>query len=698
MTTEASTRRLLVPASDDYPAYVDDALSLPSTLLRMLLTGVAAAILTLTAWFVTGRVDLPAFNSSYVLKALSTAGIILTTLVVAMACYRWLHPRTRSTLRSLLSHSATGARPTHVSRWMQTSLGRVTLTSVCYLAPAALVIASLAVPLAATRLYLDGVSVDQAFRTQFLTRMTDQLSWDDMAYKDLPSFYPGLWFFTGGLFAKLTGVAGWAAFKPWALVTIAATGSMLVPVWQRMSGSLPVATAVAMVTVTITLVIAPEEPYAAIVAMGMPAALIMARRAMFGGRAALAGIIVYLGLSANLYTLFTAISALAVVVTSLLACIAYRSIKPLLITSVIGIGSMAIALLGWAPYLASLFTQPHGPTGKAQHYLPSDGTELPLPFFESPALAVLSLLALIWLVVRYRDGDVRALSVGLFVTYGWITLSMLATLAGTTLLGFRLGLPVAIILGVAGVLAIAEFHLSGLRRLYPETLSDTNARLASRVIAILMALACIGYATSIPFTNQDNIDLAYTDADGEAKRGDRFPADSTTYYRNVDATLMEHFTSRAGTVVLTDEKNFMSFYPYHAFQAMTAHYANPLGQFEERNKEIERWSTITDPQELRDAMDAAERDRGWHKPDAIVMRGQLDLKESPEEIAQLTEEGKYPTVVGAGDGTFTYLIADDIYPNQPNVRFRSLQFHAAAFANGWSLTQVGPFVVAVRDK
>lgn len=698
MTTPARDQRLLVPAHDDYPAYIDDAIALPSTLLRLIMTGGAATIITLGAWFVMSKANLPAFNNSYVLKALATAGIILTTLLVAVACYRWLHPRTRTTLRSLLGNPAKAKPTAQTSRWMQSRLGRFALTSICYLAPTALVIASLAIPLAATRLYLDGVSVDQAFRTQFLTRMADQLGWNDMAYKGLPSFYPGLWFFTGGLFAKFTGLAGWAAFQPWALITIAATGSMLVPVWQRLSGSLPVATAVAMATVTITLVVAPEEPYAAIVAMGMPAALIMARRAMFGGRAALAGIVIYLGLSANLYTLYTAISALSVVVTGILVAIAYRSLKPLIITFVTGIGSIALALVGWGPYLLGLLTQPHGPTGKAQHYLPSDGTELPMPFLDSPALAVLALLALIWLVTRAHDGDVRALWVGLLVAYGWATLSMLTTLLGTTLLGFRLGLPIAIILGASGVLAIAEFQLSGLRQLYPERLSDDSARLASRVIAILLAVTCVGYATTIPFENQENIDLAYTDSDGDANRGDRFPADSTTYYRNVDATLMEHFTSRAGTVLLTDEKNFMSYYPYHAFQAMTAHYANPLGEFEQRNREIERWSTITDPQELLNAMDTAERERGWQKPDAIVMRGQLELKESPDEVAKLLDEGKHPTVVGPGDGKFTYLIADDIYPNQPNVRFRSLQFDAAAFSKGWSLTQVGPFVVAVREK
>ena len=41
-------------------------------------------------------------------------------------------------------------------------------------------------------------------------------------------------------------------------------------------------------------------------------------------------------------------------------------------------------------------------------------------------------------------------------------------------------------------------------------------------------------------------------------------------------------------------------------------------------------------------------------------------------------------------------IADDIYPNNPNVVFRSLNFARSAFEGHWELNQVGPFVVAVR--
>ena len=43
-------------------------------------------------------------------------------------------------------------------------------------------------------------------------------------------------------------------------------------------------------------------------------------------------------------------------------------------------------------------------------------------------------------------------------------------------------------------------------------------------------------------------------------------------------------------MVLTDEKTFMSYYPYWGFNAFTSHYANPLGEFSTRNEQIETWA------------------------------------------------------------------------------------------------------------
>ena len=660
--------------------YVTDTLTLQQTLLRMAVAGALAAAMTLVAWFVLGSVQWPSYNNSFVLRAISTAGTTAVIAVAALTTWLWLHPPKGQPL----------------PRWM-----RLVTHLIAYLAPAALVITTLAIPLAATRLYLEGTSVDQGFRTQFLTRMTDQLGWHDMAYIDMPSFYPGLWFFSGGAFAKLTGLAGWAAFKPWALITLAVASAMLVPVWQRLTGSLAVALAITLTTTAIMVRQAPDEPYAAIVAIGMPAAFLMSRRALEGGKAAIAGNIIYLGLSANLYTLFTGISALTIVIMAFVVALVDKSWKPIWRLIVIGVSSLAIAAIGWGPYLWAMLTQPHGPS-KAQHYLPKDGTEIPMPFFDNITLFLLGAIAIIWIIARVRDADVHSMAVGLAVCYGWVFLSLLATIFGTTLLAFRVWLPIALILSVSAVLALAELRIQGLKRFYPQQMLTANTKVITGVMAVFLAATCVHFVTTTTNHVRDSLDAAYTDTDGDAVRGDRMPADATQYYATIDQLISGHTGSQAGTIVLTDEKNFMSYYPYHGYQAITAHYSNPLGEFERRNQAIEAWTTIDDPQELRDAMDAAERDNGWQAPDALVLRGQLDVeKQDPKEENSEQEDSAadplhdLPKVTGPGDGTFSYQIADDIYPSNPNVRFRTVNFQASAFADGWELHQVGPFVVAL---
>ncbi len=63
-------------------------------------------------------------------------------------------------------------------------------------------------PLGATKLYLFGISVDQQFRTEYLTRLTDSAALHDMTYLGLPPFYPPGWFWLGGRIAALTGTPG----------------------------------------------------------------------------------------------------------------------------------------------------------------------------------------------------------------------------------------------------------------------------------------------------------------------------------------------------------------------------------------------------------------------------------------------------------------------------------------------------------
>ncbi|WP_420099364.1 galactan 5-O-arabinofuranosyltransferase [Corynebacterium sp.] len=642
---------------------------------QILGAGSLASVVTLAAWFVLSRTNLPAYSSSNVTKALASAGGVLVLVVLAFVLYAVLHSRTA------------------VADWARWR--RIGVVALCWLAPAGLVIAALGIPLAATRLYLDGISVDQAFRTQFFTRMTDQPGFEDMAYLGEPSFYPRLWFLTGGVFANVLGLAGWAAFQPWSLITLAATGSILVPVWRRLTGSLPLGTVIAVVTTSVVLYTAPEEPYAAVVAFGMPAALVLAGRAVRGSWPAVVGLAVFLGLSANLYTLYTGVTALTVVLIAAVVAWHTRSILPVVRLTVTGVASIVIALVGWAPYGVALLTSESGASGRAQHYLPTAGTEIPVPFFQVSLVGALGLLCIVWMVLRWKRSQVRALVAGLVVCYGWVVASMLMTLTGTTLLGFRLELPISLILVTGGMMAINDLRLNGIRRAYPQFVGPDAAPKVTAVLAVVLTFAAAAHVVSIPLQLRQHIDLAYTDTDGEAQRGDLFPADSTVYYADVDAYIDETLGlggDRAGTVVLTDEQSFMAYYPYHSYQAMTAHYANPLGRFEERNTEIRSWGDITEPAELTEAMDAVTEARGWTGPDVLVLRGQA--ADATGDSGDRGDSGDDADP----DGRFTYRLSEDIYPNDPNVRFTTIPFHASAFAEGWDLEQIGPFVVAVRQR
>ena len=122
----------------------------------------------------------------------------------------------------------------------------------------------------------------------------------------------------------------------------------------------------------------------------------------------------------------------------------------------------------------------------------------------------------------------------------------------------------------------------------------------------------------------------------------------------------------------------MAYYPYHGFNAFTAHYANPLGQFRERSAQIETWARESwdqNPEQFREALDSAE----WQGPSAIIFRG---------EVAE----------DGAETDGYKIHLAEDIYPNQPNVRYRAIFYNPEVFAEGWDVKQIGPFVVAVRTQ
>jgi galactan 5-O-arabinofuranosyltransferase len=340
-------------------------------------------------------------------------------------------------------------------------------------------------------------------------------------------------------------------------------------------------------------------------------------------------------------------------------------VEPLLRLIVIAAISGALMLIGWGPWLLAAINGSPADSGTAQHYLPSAGASLEFPMLRFTLLGALCMLGTLWLVWRARSSTrAGALTVAVLAVYAWSLLSMVTTLAGTTLLSFRLDPTLTVLLTAAGVFGFIEVAQALAARVQPD-----NARRVVAAAASLGAIGAMTFSQDIPDVLRSDIVVAYTDTDGNGERADRRPPGAERYYREIDAKIQE-LTGRPRdeTVVLTADYSFLSYYPYYGFQGLTSHYANPLAQFEARSDAIESWATLTDADQFIAALDKLP----FKPPSVFLMRR-------------------------GADDTYTLRLASDVYPNQPNVRRYQVALDEALFDDPrFDVTTVGPFVLAIR--
>jgi galactan 5-O-arabinofuranosyltransferase len=628
----------------------------------------AVSVISLTA---IGRVQWPAFPSSNQLHALTTVGQV--GCIVGLLCAGWVFRRGRRAVAQLLA-------VVFVSAFSVVTLG---------------------MPLGATKLYLFGVSVDQQFRTEYLTRLTDSSSLHDMTYTGLPAFYPPGWFWIGGRIAALTGTPGWETFKPWAITSITIAIAVALVLWWRLI-RFEYAVIVTAATAAVTLAYSSPEPYSAMITVLLPPVFILTWSGLRGGArlpaeretggtldaereanvtlggqgwAAVIGAGVFLGWTATWYTLLFGYTAFAVALMAVTLTAsrwgegAKAAVEPLVRIAVIAAIAATIASTTWLPYLLRAAHDPVSNTGSAFHYLPADGAELTFPMLKFTLLGALCLIGTLWLVVRARS-SVRAggLAIGVLVVYLWSLLSMLATLARITLLSFRLQPTLTVLLTAAGAFGFIE----GTR-----ALAERN-RIVLPVAASIGLAAAIAFSQDIPDVLRPDLTIAYTDTDGHGQRGDRRPPSSEKFYPEIDTAITRATGKpRDQTVVMTADYSFLSYYPYFGFQGLTSHYANPLAQFDKRAAAIKSWSKLKAADPFLHALDALP----WAPPTVFLMR-----------------HGGSAGATSAGMGsTYTLRLAEDVYPNQPNVRRYTVQLNASMFADPrFTVTTIGPFVLAIR--
>lgn len=614
---------------------------------QMAAAAAVAVVVAVVSLAAIARVEWPAYNSSNQLHALTTVGQFACLAGLLASGWAWRRGR------RMLARAA----------------------STVFLS--AFSVVTLAMPLGATRLYMFGISVDQQFRTEYLTRLADDPALRDMTYYGMPPFYPPGWFWLGGRLAALTGTPAWEMFKPWAIVSITLAVAVALVLWAaliRFEFALVVTTA----TAAATLAYSSAEPYAAIITVLLPPVFVLAwsglkggghrvvgGRTQRGGWAAVIGTGFFLGVAALFYSLLLGYAAFTLAIMAVLLAIARRSVEPLLRLGVIAVISGAMWLVGLGPWLLAAVKGEPADTGTAQHYLPSAGAELEFPMLHFTLLGALCMVGTLWLVWRARSSTrAGALGIAVLAVYAWSLLSMLTTLAGTTLLSFRLQPTLTVLLTAAGAFGFLEATLAIARRYRPAT-----ARRVVAAAATLGAIGAITFSQDIPDVLRPDIVVAYTDTDGYGQRADRRPPGAERYYREIDEKIREVTgRPRDETVVLTADYSFLSYYPYWGFQGLTSHYANPLAQFEQRAEAIESWATLTDADAFVEALDALP----WKPPDVFLMRR-------------------------GADDTYTLRLASDVYPNQPNVRRYHVALDEALFDDPrFEVSSIGPFVLAIR--
>lgn len=618
---------------------------------------VVVAVVGLEAFSV---VHWPAFNASNVTRAITTVGqvgaaVLLIAAVTIVRMRRW------PWLAKVLSWAG-------ISAFVTVTLG---------------------MPLAATKLYLFGISVDQEFRTEYLTRLTDSAALHDMTYADLPPYYSAGWFWLGGRVASLLGLPGWEAFKPWAIVSLAVASVLALVLWSKLVRA-DWAIGVAAATTAVMVAYASPEAYSAVLVVLFAPAMVLAWGALHrprvsgpdapvataGGWGAVIGTGTFLGVSAMFYTLFFGIAVFAVCLMAFFAWLAaiarrrrdsdraglwwLRELGPILLRLiVIGVISGVLGLITYGPYLRKSLSAHM--SNAALHYLPEPGSQLSFPMFQFSLLGALCLIGTIWLVLRAASSRrAQALGIAVVAIYLWSLLSMTATAAGTTLLAFRLEPILQVLLAAAGVFGFAE----GTRAVYRALNEPERFRAVTVAVGVLGTLA---FTQDIPSILNTEITTAYTDTDGDGVRADQRSPSAVSHYHDVDAALLARTgRPRDQTVVLTADTSFLSYYPYYGFQALTPHYANPLADFSARAAEITRWSKLKSPAELRDALAHSP----WRAPDAFLFRS-------------------------SGD-SYTLRLSSDVYPNDPNVRRYSVTFPKTLFADPhFETTDIGPFTLVV---
>lgn len=474
----------------------------------------------------------------------------------------------------------------------------------------------LAVLLRGSPFYLFGLGGDQSFRVAYLTRFSGGGGRADVYYADALSFYPPLWFWTGGIYARLTGTEGWLAYKPFSLITMAVAAVMAFVLWRWLLGA-PIAAVLAVGTACVGTFYNAYEPYSWLVVALVPPLIawsveLMFRYASTGALPALWAAVplgAVVGVFSFTYTLLAVVAALSLGAGAASVAWKLQNFSTLTWLGLAGTSAFLTSLVFWGPYLWARLSGEEREHSVAADFMPDESLSVFSPLGTLTAFGITALVGLVatglsWGTVRGRRSSISAPGSGhansasmacaviLCVATGWFVASLLFAFNDTSLLAFRI-IPLMMLAPVlAGLLVLAQMVGRRIRRV------------SLTPVAVLVSFFLLmGMAQATSVENEE-----YAEAALEARGA------PPELLEAIDAAQAEHGLVRP--VVLSDTSAVFAQRDLFSFQAPMEAYATPFARYGERNAEIVALSEAHSTQELLGLLDGSK----FRAPDMFILR------------------------------------------------------------------------------
>lgn len=414
-----------------------------------------------------------------------------------------------------------------------------------------------------------GATLDQGYRTAYVTKFNHTWHLVDYAYKDLPSFYPPLYFWVLGRLSAVLGIAAWHMIKVGMLAVafIVPTAGWLL--WRPMTG--PRRAAVVVVATSLLfqdwytphlwLATAVFVPWWCWYVLGAERARRLTPSELVAAVAL--GTVVAL---TYWYVLLIGIIQLAILL-ALRWFIRRRGGTPeprsLRDVGIILGGVVVVTAVYWIP-LAVSFVTTSGAQTMQNRYFVADEVSLPMPFFEGGVEGFVLLFGLVALALTANRRALSRQLLGLIgAAYLLYLIGYIGFLADTPLDTLRAHGIIEFPLAVGAALGAIELaRLLATRRLH-ELVDPSMARTVTVVGAVVLVFAVGQHAVrDIPYLKE--------------QRAAEYPR-----------VLLETFKGGtdgeyADSVVLTDVPDLSTFLPTYTFNTSDAHYSHPAALFNDR--------------------------------------------------------------------------------------------------------------------